>query len=627
LKGYKKLKQIQKDLSEYSGEDKVVSAQELMLELNKKPESIIKLKSNIPSLDRYTEGFEEGELISISGPTKSGKCHGKGTKILMFDGSIKEVQDIKVGDKLMGDDSTSRSVLSISNGIDNLYKIIPWQGDSYSINSEHILCLQRTKSTNRKPDNPSKIIHEISLKKYIGLSKTQKHLLKTYRVPVNFPDIKLPVDPYLLGIWLGDGTSTQPEITSSDIEISKYLHEWAIKNNFKITTKSLPNNRAKTYRICEITQKGRIGRRNINRFLEVIKKLNLIKNKYIPHIFKCNSEKNRLDLLAGIIDTDGSNAKGTRSSSVELIFKSKQLADDIVFLGRSLGFCCTIHSRQSKIKKINFVGTYWRISISGNIGRIPCKIKYKVFNGKPTFKNVLRASFCVEDYGWGEYFGFVLDKNGRYLLGDFQVTHNTLLCQSLTHQFIRQQYSPLWFSFEVTTKQFLKQFDDIPMIFMPSKLKAHALDWFEDRVYESFQKYHTRIIFIDHLHYLIDLARIRNASIEIGQIIRRLKTLAVSGDFVIFLLCHTQKGASEETLSYESIRDSSFISQESDSVFMIKRIPDKGETRARLFVEFHRRTGILQKKVELIKVKNYLVELEENIDYKMKSAGEFENGI
>lgn len=187
----------------------------------------------------------------------------------------------------------------------------------------------------------------------------------------------------------------------------------------------------------------------------------------------------------------------------------------------------------------------------------------------------------------------------------------TLMGQSLTAAFVKQQYYPLWFSFEVPVRQFLNQFKELPLIYLPQKLKPHALLWFEDRVYESFEKYHTRIIFCDHLHYLIDLARVRNPSIEIGQIIRKLKSLAVAGEFIIFLLCHTTKGASEENLSFESIRDSSFISQESDSVFMIKRTPEHGETTARLRIEFHRRTGVLEKIINLIKVNGYLFEKQE----------------
>jgi replicative DNA helicase len=186
----------------------------------------------------------------------------------------------------------------------------------------------------------------------------------------------------------------------------------------------------------------------------------------------------------------------------------------------------------------------------------------------------------------------------------------TLLAQTLTVQFTKQQYQSLWFSYEVPARQFLSRFPDPPpLIYLPAQLKAHALVWIEDRIRESFLKYRTRIVFIDHLHYLFDLARTRNASIEIGEIIRRLKTLAVNEDFLIFLLCHTKMGASESNLSYESIRDSSFVSQESDSVLMIKRTPENGENAARLRVEFHRRTGCLEKIVELVKVDGLLQEV------------------
>ena len=186
----------------------------------------------------------------------------------------------------------------------------------------------------------------------------------------------------------------------------------------------------------------------------------------------------------------------------------------------------------------------------------------------------------------------------------------TLLAQTLTANFAKQQHSCLWFSYEVPARQFLSQFPEMPLIYLPQRLKAHAMNWIEERIQESFLKYHTRVIFLDHLHYLFDLARSRNPSIEIGQVIRRLKTLAVQGGFIIFLLCHTTKGKSENDLSYESIRDSSFISQESDSVLMIKRTPVNGENTARLRVEFHRRTGVLEKVIDLIKVDGLLKEVE-----------------
>jgi len=62
-----------KNLNLYSGEDEIISAPEMMLKLQERPESIIKVKSFIPSLDQAVGHFQDGELIVISGPTKGGK--------------------------------------------------------------------------------------------------------------------------------------------------------------------------------------------------------------------------------------------------------------------------------------------------------------------------------------------------------------------------------------------------------------------------------------------------------------------------------------------------------------------------------------------------------------------------
>jgi replicative DNA helicase len=186
----------------------------------------------------------------------------------------------------------------------------------------------------------------------------------------------------------------------------------------------------------------------------------------------------------------------------------------------------------------------------------------------------------------------------------------TLLAQTLTVNFIKQQEFPLWFSFEVPPRQFLEQFPELLLFYMSARLKAHDLQWVEDRILESFLKNRTRVIFIDHLHFLFDIARTKSPSIEIGTVVRRLKTLAVQGGFVVFLLCHTRKGSSEEDPSYESIRDSSFISQEADCVLMIRRCPKVGPNAAKLSVEFHRRTGVFQIMIDVFKVNGLLQERE-----------------
>lgn len=599
-----------KRLAEYAGEDQVVTSHELQDILGQDKDTFINVKSGIPGIDAACEGFRGGELITISGPTKNGKCLGKGTPVLMFDGSVKNVEDIVEGDLLMGDDSKPRTVLSTNTGYGEMFRITDKYGESFTANADHILCLQRTRITNRKKDNLYGSIVEITIEDYLQLSKYMKHILKAYRVPVEFPEREVLIPPYIMGIWLGDGHSNAPEFTTADPEIVNELQQYVDANDYQLTVKLQEGNQSSIYRICDENGKhGKTGGAAKNNFKEALKHYDLLGKKRIPQDYKTNSRENRLQLLAGLIDTDGNTRRtGTLGSGLEFVSKSECLAKDVVWVCRSLGFTASCRPTIKTIKSIGFSGTYYRVNINGPKEEIPCRLSRKLHGSYKHKKNILRSRFTVEPIGKDRYYGIVIDGNRRFLLGDFTVTHNTLLAQTLTVNFAKHHNFPLWFSFEVPARQFLSQFNDLPLIYMPQKLKPRAMEWFHDRVYESFVKYNTRIIFIDHLHYLVDLARQKQVSLEIGTIIRQLKTLAVQGDFVIFLLCHTTKGRQDGNLSYDSIRDSSFISQESDSVIMVKRTPEEGENTARARVEFHRRTGVMERVVNLHKMGWYLKE-------------------
>lgn len=114
------------------------------------------------------------DFISFLSPMKRGKCLAKGTKILMYDGSIKEVQDLEVGDKLMGDDFTPRNVISTSTGFGKMYKIMNKEHKiNFTCNGDHILVLRNKLLMLR---NKYKDI-EISVNDYLKLSKVMKKRL------------------------------------------------------------------------------------------------------------------------------------------------------------------------------------------------------------------------------------------------------------------------------------------------------------------------------------------------------------------------------------------------------------------------------------------------------------------
>jgi len=121
--------------------------------------------------------------------------------------------------------------------------------------------------------------------------------------------------------------------------------------------------------------------------MELLKQYKLVNNKHIPDIYKYNTREIRLQVLAGLLDTDGYLS---RNNCYEIIQKRKILSDDIVFLARSLGFYCSQNSCQktcTNSSKGSVTGTYYRCNISStNLDLIPTKL-----SRKQCIKNNLRT--------------------------------------------------------------------------------------------------------------------------------------------------------------------------------------------------------------------------------------------
>ncbi len=431
------------------------------------PTILVPREQQIPVIQKALEDLETigGGVLCL--PCGAGKCTGVDTPIIMYDGTIKKVQDIVIGDQLMGDDSTPRNVLNLARGREMMYKITPIKGDPYIVNESHILSLKvsgnnkifkyiikgkqlgwavqyfdhedimiRNKffqssdlnESYRKAHNyltkvKSSNIVDIKLTDYLNLPASyhgRAGCLLGYRVPITFEHKDVDdFDPYLLGHWLGDGTSSAAEFTSQDKEIVEYYRE-AIKNIDPTLTLVSSKQQEIRYSIKSQTLK--------NPFRELLRKYNVFKNKHIPHIYKCNSRDVQLKLLAGLIDSDGYLDEQNKTG-YEIIQKRKQLAEDITFLCRSLGFAA--YMKECKKTCTNApggpkTGTYYRVNFSGNgLEQIPVLLDYKKASPRKQIKDPLATRISIERLDVDNYYGFVLDGNHRFMLGDFQVTHNT----------------------------------------------------------------------------------------------------------------------------------------------------------------------------------------------------------
>ncbi|HAS91578.1 MAG TPA: replicative DNA helicase [Clostridiales bacterium] len=380
----------------------------------------IGISTGLKNLDKMTGGFIP-ETIVVAARPSMGKCLGYGTKILMFDGSIKEVQNIKIGDKLMGDDSTPRNVLSTTTGKEMMYYVYQNKGITYRVNGSHILSLKRSRNDNKHKKGD---ILNISVNDYNNSSDKFKSNYKGWKTGVEFTEKHTEIPPYLLGVWLGDGNSRDCRISKNDIELENYLKKYAdiAGLNFNIT------HDAKKCNVMRISRKKRGSGYSL---VKELRKLNLLKNKHIPENYLINSRTNRLELLAGLLDTDGYNNK---EGVFEIIQKSEKLAKQIKFLCDTLGFRVSIRKVTKGIKSINFVGEYWRLFISGDLHNIPTKINRKKAKQSHCIREVKHTGIKVVKDKIDNYYGFEIDGNKLFLLEDCTVTHNTALMLNFAKQ-------------------------------------------------------------------------------------------------------------------------------------------------------------------------------------------------
>lgn len=367
----------------------------------------------------------------ITGSLGIGKCLCENELCIMYDGTLKKVQDIKAGDLLMGDDSTPRTVISVTKGRGPMYQIYPAKGEPFGCNDAHVLCLKSSISDG---------IEEVSVADFLKWPRARKHAARIYRVGCNWPEKPITVDPYWLGLWLGDGTNRRIEITTMDPEIRDYhvsycsrfeglgLHIYTAGKGAKAASYSFT---------------GKHGRKSSNPLKKLLQTYGLCQEpftKFIPTDYLFNSKEIRLSLLAGLVDTDGSKSSGGKCSSgrtdkanngtYDITVKEERFANQIRFLAQSLGYFA-----QTKVKIVNSTA-YYRTIISGAYD-LPSILKRKQSYSKGSTvspitghirkADCLKSKFAVIPKGEGNYYGFEIDGNHRFLLKDFTVTHNTFI--------------------------------------------------------------------------------------------------------------------------------------------------------------------------------------------------------
>lgn len=350
------------------------------------------------------------------------QCLEEGTEVMMADGTFREVQDIKAGDQVMGWDSKPKTVEKTGSGFEEMFEVRTKSKKDehiYTCNKSHIMTLKYC--SDYKGHKKGDII-DISVSEYLELSQKEQGLLMGFRTNVDFDHKGVPVDPYILGTWLGYGNRCEPSITTEDVEIKNAWKEYAeMQGLYLVDSRSKSSGNARTYRI---TSKLRNGSQDRNQMISNLRELELIQNKHVPYVYKYNDPNTMLNLLAGFID-----AYGTLVDQTFVIHqKDDRITDDFEFIARSLGFKVSrtkkIRSGENSYSNDN-IREHNILSIGGDTWRIPTKLPRKQAEVVEKQKDWRNYGIKLVSKGHGKYYGFTLKEDPHFLLKDFTVTHNT----------------------------------------------------------------------------------------------------------------------------------------------------------------------------------------------------------
>lgn len=334
------------------------------------------------------------------------ECYDPNTLILGSDFEFKKISDFNVGDKVLVEGGIEKTIVKKTQGFTDTYRVKQPYGSDYIVTENHRLVLnQYTKNGHKE------VI--MTPKEYLDSSKFKKqHLTRVMSKGIESEDNSLTIPPYLLGLWLGDGRSDSFTILvnkEEEPELLNYLGRIAEMRGLNFELK-----RPKCQKIIEFAFKG------IN---SELRDISIYKNKHIPKHYMTSSIDSRLQLLAGLVDTDGYSDQ--KKGVIEFGMSRKNLIEQIRFLALSCGLSCS--NVMHKISNYN-TDTY-RVYISGDLSIIPILTSKKSFEDYKPKTTGRRNKVDVEYIGKGEYVGIQVDGENdderKLILEDFTLSLNS----------------------------------------------------------------------------------------------------------------------------------------------------------------------------------------------------------
>lgn len=388
-----------------------------------KPKHIVPVKLE---LQMYSEEFDiagTADIICYNLKTKKVKILDyKGldvnTPIPTTEG-FKKMGDLTLSDKVFDKDGKPCNIKNISSiHYKKCYKIVLDNKEEIISDFEHrwlvTIIRRKYKQVNKKRYGYDVIEEKIMTTEEIfnylnspNYKRESNKLLKIFNTkPLELPNIELPIDPYVLGIWLGDGHSADSKITQDNEKVWEEIE----KRGYTLGN--------------DVSQKGcgKAQTRTIFGMLKDLKNLNLIKNKHLPDLYLFSSYEQRLDVLRGLMDSDGYFHKKRRRFVMNT--SKKWQSEAIKKLVSSLGFKATEIETTNYLEGRKFKGWNCNFNTDGT-NPFLCRNQDIEINitKESNYKTIISCELvdtiptkCIE----------VDSESHTYLYGHgFTVTHNT----------------------------------------------------------------------------------------------------------------------------------------------------------------------------------------------------------
>jgi DNA gyrase/topoisomerase IV subunit B len=348
--------------------------------------------------------------INLLYPDGNHGCLDPYTKIVVENG-VKYAKDIKINDKVLGDDGNLRTVLQITKGKDTMYKIYYTKTEYYIVNSQHILTLKyKTKSSKKfttifdkellkqvkvKNIQKNSNIIDIKVEDYLKLPQYIKMKFKNVyynRILEWNTNLKIKIPPYIYANWL------MCRLTKSKIELKcldSYI-KWKVycdDKNIQMTKGYVNKN---IFRLS-------------GKWSDVLNDMKYLTNHYnnIPPEYIYTDYEMRLEFIYGLID---GRCKMKNSWCKIDLKQCKELYSSIIKLLKTLPLRYKVNVCKTKFKNYNY-------SIWINLNQIK--------------KNKSNILYKVQEIGYGSYVGFEIDGNKRFVIETsnmkYIITHNSRL--------------------------------------------------------------------------------------------------------------------------------------------------------------------------------------------------------